>query len=382
MQTRADSGRHSHANGSASDPSEAALAGAGTARSRGEDGPAPALRPPLVIRGKSVRASIDPATGEQVFLVEDARTGEWLAVSSPEVTCHPYAAITDWLNFTFPFEDRREQIERVLHRLIDVLGRKFVPVVHRPMGKHNYARSFELGAGLRAFFCYGGKHQRDTALLSLSGTACSVILDWPALVALGECELHGRITRWDGAVDDYAGQHPVEEAIRLHAEGKFNAGGRPPKLMQHGNWVNPDGTGRTVVIGIREHGKRLSVYEKGMELGCPGHPWVRWELSLGNKNRIIPWEVLLEPGRYVVGAYPKALCWVQKEMARIRTLQKQTQISYEAAVAQARRQFGPTLNLVLQVEGSAEKAVEILRRDGVPGRVRHPAVENPEGWIE
>jgi phage replication initiation protein len=119
-----------------------------------------------------------------------------------------------------------------------------------------------------------------------------------------------------------------------------------------------------------------------MELGCPGHPWVRWELSLGNKGRVIPWEVLLEPGRYVVGAYPKALGWVQEEMSRIRTLQKQTQISYDAAVAQAKRQFGPTLNLVLQVEGSAEKAVELLRRDGVPRRVQHPAVENPEGWID
>jgi phage replication initiation protein len=69
-------------------------------------------------------------------------------------------------------------------------------------------------------------------------------------------------------------------------------------------------------------------------------------------------------------------------MSRVLTLQKQTQISYDAAVAQAKRQFGPTLNLVLQVEGSAEKAVELLRRDGVPRRVQHPAVENPEGWIE
>jgi phage replication initiation protein len=84
---------------------------------------------------------------------------------------------------------------------------------------------------------------------------------------------------------------------------------------------------------------------------------------------------LLEPGRYVVGAYPNALGWVQEEMSRIRTLQKQTQISYEAAVEHARKQFGPTLNLVLKVEGSAEKAVGKLRRDGVPRRVRHPAVD-------
>jgi phage replication initiation protein len=263
-----------------------------------------------------------------------------------------------------------------------VLGRKFAPAVERPFGLNNYERSYELGEGLKAFFCFGGKHQRGTAHLSLSGKACAVVADWPALVALGRDELRGRITRWDGAVDDYAGLHPVEDAIQLHEEGKFSSGGRPPKMKEHGAWKTPDGTGRSVVIGNRKNGKRLSVYEKGMELGCPWHPWVRWELLLGNKGRVIPWEVLLEPGRFVVGSYPKALYWVQEEMTRIRTLQKQTQISYEAAVEQARRQFGPTLNLVVQVTGSAEKAVELLRRDGVPRRVQHPAVENPEGWIE
>lgn len=360
--------------------SEASAAAGRTAER--PDGPAPAPLPPLVIRGKSVRKSLDPDTGEEVFLVQDARTEEWIPVSGRHAATHPYAAITDWLNFTFPFEPGQDGVGALLTRFQSVLGRKFFPVTERPVGKQNYERSFEFGEKLKAYFCFGGKYQRGTALLSLSGTGCALILDWPALVALGRDELGGRITRWDGAVDDFPGLHPVEEAIRLHQEGKFKAGGRPPKLSQVGNWIEPDGSGRTVTIGVRENGKRLTVYEKGMEQGCPGHPWIRWEVLLGNKNRIIPWEVVLEPGRYFVGAYPKALGWVQEEMSRIRTLQKQTQISYEAAVAQARRQFGPTLNLVLQVEGSAERAVEVLRRDGVPRRVQHPAVENPEGWIE
>jgi phage replication initiation protein len=359
---------------------EVASAEAGRPAER-PDGPAPAPFPPLVIRGKSVRRSLDPDTGEEVFLVQDVR-GQWIPVSGRNAATPAYAAITDWLNITFPFETGQDRVRALLKRFMAVLGRKFAPAAARATGKHNYEHAFEFGDDLKAFFCYGGAHQRGTALLSLSGTACAVVANWRALVILGRDELRGRITRWDGAVDDYGGLHPVEEAIRLHQEGKFTAGGRPPKMKQHGNWTSPDGTGRSVVIGNREHGKRLSVYEKGMELGCPGHPWVRWELSLGNKGRVIPWEVLLEPGRYVVGAYPKALGWVQEEMSRIRTLQKQTQISYDAAVAQAKRQFGPTLNLVLQVEGSAEKAVELLRRDGVPRRVQHPAVENPEGWIE
>jgi phage replication initiation protein len=361
--------------------SGSARPGAEAARSPAEDGSAPAVKPPLVIRGKSSRSSLDPSTGEQVFLVEDTR-GELVQVSRRNAATPAYAAITDWLNFTFPFEGSQDAVEALLARFRAVLGRKFYPAVALRSGKHNYERGFELGENLKAFFCFGGQHQRGTALLSLSGAACSVILDWPALVAFGRDELQGRITRWDGAVDDYAGLHSVEEAIQLHQEGKLSAGGRRPKMKQYGNWVEPDGTGRSVTIGVREHGKRLSVYEKGMELGCPGHPWVRWELSVGNKGRVIPWEVLLEPGRYVVGAYPHALGWAQEEMSRIRTLQKQTQISYEAAVEHARKQFGRTVNLVVKVEGSAEKAIDKLRRDGLPRRVRHPAVEDPEGWIE
>ena len=359
-----------------------ARAGADAARSPAEDGSAPAVHPPLVIRGKSSRSSVDPSTGEQVFLVEDAR-GEWVAVSGRNAATHPYAAITDWLNFSFPFEPSEQRVGELLARVFVVLGRKFFPAEHRPgVRLNNYEHCYELGENMKCFFCFGGKHQRGTALLSISGVGCAVILDWPAVVAFGRGELQGRITRWDGAVDDYAGLHGVEEAVRSHKEGMFGTGGRKPKMKQHGNWADPDGTGRSVTIGMRKHGKRLIVYEKGMQLGCPWHPWVRWEVGIGNKGREVPWDVLLEPGRYVAGSYPKVLDWVQEQMSRIRTLQKQTQISYEAAVEQARKQFGPTLNMVLKVEGSAEKAVNKLRRDGVPRRVRHPAVEDPEGWIE
>src|SRR5438045_7071493 len=97
-------------------------AGADAARRRAEDGAAPAAPPPLVIRGKSSRASLDPSTGEQVFLVEDTR-GEWVQVSGRSAATPAYAAITDWLNFTFPFEGSQEAIEALLARFRAVLGR-------------------------------------------------------------------------------------------------------------------------------------------------------------------------------------------------------------------------------------------------------------------
>ena len=153
-------------------------------------------------------------------------------------------------------------------------------------------------------------------------------------------------------------------------------------MSQHGNWSSPDGRGRTIDIGSRENGKRLCVYEKGMQLGARWHPWVRWELSWGNRAYTIPWDVLLQPGKYVAGSYPKALCWIDTEMIRVRTLQKQMQIGYEAAVGHASMQAGQLVNLMMQVEGSAEAVIEKIRREGIPRRLQHPAVQNPEGWIE
>lgn len=110
--------------------------------------------------------------------------------------------------------------------------------------------------------------------------------------------LNANVTRWDGAVDDYSGAHSVNDAVNLFLDGQFTAGGNTPSCNQHGNWIQPDGSGRTFYVGKRKNGKMLRVYEKGMQLGGQWHPWVRWEVELHNKDRIIPWDVLLEPGRF------------------------------------------------------------------------------------
>jgi phage replication initiation protein len=162
----------------------------------------------------------------------------------------------------------------------------------------------------------------------------------------------------------------------------FGAGGNQPKVKQVGNWRTPDGSGRTIYIGQRKNGKCLRVYEKGMQLGAEWHPWVRWELSYGSRSRILPWEVLTQPGQYVVGAYPKALAWITDEASRIRTIQKQLQLGYDALTQHASRAFGPFISVMLKVEGSAEKVVEKLQREGVPKRLTHPFTEKPDEWLE
>jgi phage replication initiation protein len=325
--------------------------------------------PPQVIRGESKWIGEDEDTGERAFLVPNG-DGGFKLIPIPSLETHPYAAITDWLNFSFPLSSLNLSLGDVFTLAKDALGPEFLPAVERRGGKYKYDYSFDLGF-TKSIFAYGGN--RGTALFSLTGEACALIRDWHKVVEFGRDKLKGRITRWDGAVDDYVGLHSVDYALELYLSGKFGTGGRLPQMKQHGNWALPDGRGRGIEIGARENGKRLQVYEKGMQLGEPWHPWVRWEATIGNKGRVVPWDVLLEPGRYVVGAYPKPLGWVQKEMSRIATLQKQATISYSAMKYSARQAYGKLFSVMLEVEGSPEKVVDLLVRPGVPARLNHPA---------
>lgn len=216
------------------------------------------------------------------------------------------------------------------------------------------------------FFAYGG--QNNTAFLSLPGEGCALISDWQSFSIYLRDQLRARITRWDGAVDDFSGVHSVDMAIEFYTQGHFKHGGREPKLTQHGNWIKPDGSGRSVYVGKRKNGKLIRIYEKGKQLGDPSSAWVRWEVEFHAKDRVIPWDVLLHPGEYVAGSYP-CLAWVSERVFRINTIKEQDRISYERLKQVASTSYGPLINVMLQREGTAERVVEQLRRQAVPQRL-------------
>lgn len=232
-------------------------------------------------------------------------------------------------------------------------------------GLHGWQYSFQFDHGC-VFFAYGG--QNNTAFLSIPGEGCALISDWQSFALYLRDQLRARITRWDGAVDDFNGVHSVDMAIEFYQQGHFKHGGREPKLTQHGNWIKPDGSGRSVYVGNRKNGKLIRIYEKGKQLGDPSSPWVRWEVELHAKDRVIPWEVLLHPGEYVAGAYP-CLSWVSDRVSRINTIKEQDRISYERLKQVASTAYGALLNVMLQREGSAELIVEQLKRHAIPRRL-------------
>jgi phage replication initiation protein len=292
---------------------------------------------------------------------------------------HPYAAITDYLNCTFAFDPDEESFAQLFKALFDLLGDKFSPAVDRMRGLHGYKRSFALSIS-SAQLAIGG--QGGTVLLSLPEAACS-LLDgrWPQIVSYLRDARHAHITRWDGAVDDYSGLHPVDWAVEQYLAGAFGGSGNKPSCNNVGNWTEPDGKGRTFYVGKRKNGKLIRIYEKGQQLGALWHPWVRWEVELNNKDRIVPWDVLLDPARYFVGSYPNVLHWVQQEMTPIRTIQKQTQISYDHLTSYAAVAYGPLLNVMLEVEGSPDAVLKKLHRHGTPRRLQHPLVDQPSAFI-
>ena len=56
------------------------------------------------------------------------------------------------------------------------------------------------------------------------------------------------------------------------------------------------------------------------------------------------------------------------------------QISYDYMTACTSISYGKHLNVMLEIEGSPEKVIQKLIRDGVPRRLDLPIVAKNEGW--
>ena len=275
------------------------------------------------------------------------------------------AAFTDWLNVTFPLGSADEPVRWFFDLFSRFTAGVFGGMTDRDRGLHGYSRSFQFDHG-GVHFALGG--QRQTAFVSIPGEGCGLVRSWDKLIELFRDQMGGRITRWDGAVDDLFGTHSVDLAAQMWSEGGFSTGGNRPCCTQGGNWIEPDGRGRTLYVGKRKNGKMVRIYEKGMQLGAPFHPWVRWEVELHNVDRVVPWEVLLEPGKYVAGAYP-CMRWINERASRIRTVKAQDAITYERLKHCGSLAYGALINVMLEREGSPERVVELLRRIGVPRRL-------------
>ncbi|WP_158224635.1 replication initiation factor domain-containing protein [Agaribacterium haliotis] len=258
-------------------------------------------------------------------------------------------------------------------------------------GKNFYKHSVRLTNG--GFIAFGGNNvtvrpdgteirKQERFCVSLSGEACQALPSFKNLYSflcylnrplrVDGTEVHFdpvNITRIDVAVDDHRGIYNIEVARNKYQLNEFAGKGRPPKAKYIDDFDS--GEGKTLYVGNRAHGKMMRIYEKGKQLGDKLSSWVRWELELGAKDRVIPLDVLMYPKSYFVGAYPKALGFVSEAVAVIKTAKEKVRITYEHIRSVIRRQYGKYLNYAQQVLGlDPDSVVNEFLVSGIPERLK------------
>ena len=203
-------------------------------------------------------------------------------------------AFIDWLGFSVRLPPGQDQLwlEHALQTTFAV-----PPAGWEDSGRGWFGYQNRIDLADRGLLAYGGAAQKGTYHVELSGHGCRYIRDWNAVRLWGE--VYGAtVTRTDLAHDDFAGTViNIEQALEWWSSGLFNVNGRPPR----GEFIDDMGSnrGRTLYVGRRASGKLSRVYEKGKQLGKPSDPWVRVEVELRNKGRVVPWTAVTAPGNFL-----------------------------------------------------------------------------------
>lgn len=284
------------------------------------------------------------------------------------------AAFVDWISFSFKVSNfyaafpESEGISNDDYDCVMSISEQLKPVFgfgvssQAKAGKNFFKHSYDLGDGW-GFLLIGGEYQRDTCTIMINGAGCSAAKpEFEQRLQDFLPKIFGKITRLDLSADMFAGQYTLDKAVEDYKAGNFSYQGMKPSCRQSGNWIEPDAQGRTFYVGKKENGKELCIYEKGKELGGQFsesfRDWVRIELRLFAKDRVIPYDALTSPGKYLAGSYP-ALSFLNEEQARVTTKKAKVKILYEHAKAVLKQQFGALLWVISQVDESIADVVRV-----------------------
>jgi len=326
--------------------------------------------PRLVIRGET--------NNNRIFSNETLVDGERITIKSgyrnqvipisipvPDESKPSNIAHVDWLAFTFKGDGSHEEHLSFRETLNNLFSIHPYDWRGTKSGWNGYKNRVNLGCyGLLA---HGGKSQNNTTHIEINGHGCALVKDWNKVYEWGQTT-NSIITRCDLAHDDFHGKTVnIEICQDWYSNGLFNANGRPPKPFLYDDCGTGDG--KTFEVGSRKNGKKARMYEKGKEQGDPNDPWFRIELEFRNKDRIIPWDILLKSGQYLAGAY-QAFNYLCEEQIKLKTITKQKDMTYEQTVDWVRTAAGKALNVIIQENNGDLSAVfELVVRDGIPKRL-------------
>jgi phage replication initiation protein len=250
-------------------------------------------------------------------------------------------------------------------------------------GRDFFSFSWELGDNY-GHFAMGGVRQRDSVLIAINGQGCLAAkpgweLRLYQFITSSDC-ISPRITRVDLAHDDFEGaQFSVHDFDRAWETGGFDRFGNRPEPHNYGPWKNndPQSKGLTFYAGTKSSSQLFRGYEKGKQLGSPFSPWVRAEVQFSNRDKIIPFEILIDPSSYFVAAYPILQQYSpQKTGKRTTTTKKMAEAGIEHFTKYTKLGYGKFIRIARQLYGDAA-FLDMVQSDTDewPSRLRMPNYE-------
>lgn len=283
-------------------------------------------------------------------------------------------ALIDWCTCTFAFDG---DVQWMLTHLQRVTGLQLCADGRR--ARPGYTDGIQIFAMVNfqkvpfAVFAWGGESQRGRAMLDLSGECCGCVSDWRVFACFLESLPEARLTRVDTAVDLLEGEFTVDQAVTWVEQGLFNCRGREPSTRTDGDWLRKH-EGRTLYVGKPKNGKGLRCYEKGKQLGNLESAWVRFEVQFGNRDRVLPFEILTDPTKYFVGAYPALEQIISAPGDRIDTVSTQAAASIGVILSALKRTYGKWIDMFVSSGIDVTDLVEELGVHVLPSRIQSSAV--------
>lgn len=296
-----------------------------------------------------------PKKAADIAIFQDVQ----LVMSDGEVKIMPtripavgHCAVIDWVNLTIhedtfcktaktPLFDALQFVYEASRVCESIFG--FGVTADNQKTMNFYKNSWVLGDGF-GFVCYGG--QRDTVMIVLNGSGClNAAQGWESRLYqfLTQQAVRPQLTRVDLAHDDFESTFITPEwAESQWVQGNMSLAANAPNIEKRGNWHRPNGRGRTLYIGSRESGKYARFYEKGRKEGDKESLWTRAEIELKSSDRLIPFDILLTPSDYFLGAYP-CLAFLKTELTtpqRIKVKEKTATITFNRALEVLKNQYG------------------------------------------
>jgi DNA relaxase NicK len=344
----------------------------------------------MILRSNNTKSQSAQVSQNAVIPPYANRGGKSLTPLPQKTQPIEFTAIVDWLSFSFKLYSQSEKSSHsmivkddwALRNEMDEHLAEISNYIeglcfrHTSSGGKGYKYKYNLYRHDKpcGMAYYGGNN--GTAYIELSGVGCELV-DFSTFSRYVETLNGCKLKRVDLAHDDFEGNRGFAFWLEKAHQGLFAGRGRPPSYR---TIINSDhGKGNTLYVGHKANGQELCGYEKGKQLGDEKSPWFRLEGRITAVDRVIPFETLTQPAKYLAGMYP-ILSILSDIYEKIRVVRDKFSISLESLQKYARLSYGRLISYMdEELNMTGHEICEVLRRPGSPSRL---VSAHNMGWIQ